>query len=101
MLTLPEFIHALTVGALVTWFLPLIQPGMPLQAYGRWLDRIEHTAPAWISWIAKPLGGCAFCFSFWAGVAWAIVLGLTPLKILLFACVVNFIQKIGDYDRNY
>lgn len=92
-MTPDQILSALCVAALAALILGLMESGRPLEWYSRALDRMEHTAPDWIAWAAKPLGKCGFCFTFWFGAACGIALNLTPFQILFFACIVNFINE--------
>jgi hypothetical protein len=74
------------------------QPGMLLGPWGRWLHRasISHWAVA--RWLAKPLGGCLFCFAWWVGVAAHAATGL-PLWAVPFTAAVACASAVWLYRQ--
>lgn len=94
MLTPAELCAAVQVGALAFLALALMQPGMPLGLYSRLLSRLYNTGPEWIAWIAKPMGYCPFCFSWWVGVFGGLAYGATPFEAVLFGAVSVLINSL-------
>ena len=69
MLTITDIFHAFQVFAAAQAAQFLMQDGMPLAAYRRWLERKMFE---WQNgWITKPMGLCAPCFTgqvaLWSG----------------------------------
>lgn len=87
MLTPVELCKALQIASIAALLLAVMDDGRPLYRYWAWLSNFYHEGPEWLAWLAKPLGYCGFCFSFWVGVSGGLACGATPLKALVFGAV--------------
>lgn len=96
MLTPVELSTAVQLGALAALFVALMSNDMPLHGYYRRLWDFYNLAPDWISWIAKPLGYCAFCFCFWVGVFGGLACGFGPFEALISGAVSITINNLTN-----
>jgi len=80
--------QAATLARVSYW---LMDDGHILGWYGSWLRRKQW---AWPDYITKPLGLCGRCFSGQVGFWSAVLLGLEPVQIILFAAATILISEI-------
>ncbi len=87
MLTPVEFCKALQIAAIAALVLSLMEGERPLSRYWEFLGDFYHKRPEWIAWLAKPLGYCGFCFSFWFGVFGGLAAGSTPFNAVIYGAI--------------
>lgn len=96
MLTPAELAISVQIGAIAALFVALMLDDMPLHGYYQRLANFYNIAPDWIAWIAKPLGYCGFCFSFWVGVFGGLAADFDPLGALVSGAISTIINNITN-----
>ena len=93
-MTLQEVGYAAQTAVFVAFFTWLMDEDHLFSFYRKWLNKIAHEWPDWLSWINKPLGGCDRCFSGQCGFWAAVILGLGPFEIVFFTAFTLFFNEL-------